>query len=308
MRATMKGAVPRSYPRAIASEDDQFPEVDGRSSEMMTLKRHLLNVARDAYVTVLIHGESGTGKEVVARAIHRHSPRNRGPFVVVNCAGLSPTLVEDELFGHMRGAFTGAISDRVGPFELAKGGTIFLDEIGELSPDLQLKLLRALQQRAVQRLGGVREVSFDVRVVAATNVDLEIEQGRGRFRSDLYYRLKVYEVRVPPLRSRGEADLRELVRVMLKRLSELRGRPIPVMSQAVWDPLLGYDWPGNVRELENTIERMIVAAGAGGDVLTREHLPDNFGAARRSAAIVSKVRSPRQWETLPSAADVLAAL
>src|ERR1700730_1735973 len=137
-RLTTKGLSARNYPRAVAIpalKDDPFPEIDGRSSEMMTLKRHLVSVARDAYVTVLILGESGTGKEVIARAIHRHSPRSRGPFVVVNCAGLSPTLVEDELFGHMRGAFTGAVTDRAGPFELAKGGTIFLDEIGELIPD-----------------------------------------------------------------------------------------------------------------------------------------------------------------------------
>ncbi len=166
--------------------DDSFPEIDGASTEIRTLKQHMLSVARDPDVTVLIVGESGTGKERVARAIHRLSPRSHAPFVVVDCASLSATLVEDELFGHVRGAFTGAIRDQAGPFERARGGTVLLDEVGDLTPDLQMKLLRALQARTVQRLGGGSETTFDVRVIASTNVDLAVARARGRFREDLY--------------------------------------------------------------------------------------------------------------------------
>src|SRR5262245_34166754 len=184
----------------------------------------MLRVAADAYVTVLILGESGTGKERVARAIHRASARSRAPFVVVNCAGLSPSLVEDELFGHVRGAFTGAVADQPGPFERANEGTVFLDEVGELTPDLQMKLLRTIQQRTVQRLGGARETPFDVRLLAATNVDVTRAVSQGRFRQDLYFRLKVYELRVPPLRQRGAAHLRQLVGMILGRLGARRRR------------------------------------------------------------------------------------
>src|SRR5437660_12449824 len=181
----MAGATPltlRRHLHAACSADDRFPEIDGTSHEIRSLKRHMLGVARDADITVLILGESGTGKERVARAIHRASPRCRAPFIVVNCAGLAPTLVEDELFGHVRGAFTGAVDSRPGPFERASGGTVLLDEVGDLTPDVQMKLLRALQQRTVPRLGGTHETSFDVRIIAATNVDLEAALARGRFR------------------------------------------------------------------------------------------------------------------------------
>lgn len=184
-----------------------FPEIDGASPAVARLKHHMSCVARDRDVTVLLAGESGTGKERVARAIHRASPRASGPFVVIDCAGLAPTLTEDALFGHMRGAFTGATDDRPGPFERADGGTVLLDEVGDLPLELQMKLLRAIQSRRIQRLGSTREVAFDVRVVAATNVDLAAAVSRGRFRADLYYRLNVYEVRVPSLRERGAADV-----------------------------------------------------------------------------------------------------
>ncbi len=187
----------RRATRLEPAADDPFPEIDGASTEIRTLKQHMLSVARDPDVTVLILGESGTGKERVARAIHRVSPRSHAPFVVVDCASLSSTLVEDELFGHVRGAFTGAIRDQPGPFERARGGTVLLDEVGDLTPDLQMKLLRALQARTVQRLGGGSETTFDVRVIASTNVDLAVARARGRFREDLYYRLNVYGVTVP---------------------------------------------------------------------------------------------------------------
>lgn len=277
-------------PRRAADRDaDAFPEIDGSSGAIRRLKRHMVNVARDAEITVLILGESGTGKERVARAIHRASPRARAPFVVVNCAGLAPSLVEDALFGHVRGAFTGAVEARAGPFERAAGGTVLLDEIGDLTTDLQMKLLRVLQQRAVQRLGDGRETAFDARILAATNVDLTAAVAGGRFRSDLYYRLHVYELNVPPLRSRGTADIRSLVRAILASSAVRRRLTVPAIDPRALERLAGYQWPGNVRELENTIERMIVAA-AGDPVLTVEHLPDRFGAAPAStrSALPSK--------------------
>src|SRR5262245_183198 len=261
LRRVTSGPAPRRRRERATLRLDAFPEVDGGSPEIDVLKQHMLRVARDPHVTVLILGESGTGKERVARAIHRASDRARAPFVVVNCAGLSPTLVEDELFGHMRGAYTGAVDDRPGPFERANGGTVFLDEVGELTSDLQMKLLRALQQRTVQRLGGRREVPFDVRVVAATNADLTLATARGRFRQDLYYRLKVYELRIPPLRDRGVSNLEHLVGTILEQLSSRRQRQRATVDRVVWELFVGYEWPGNVRELENTLERMIVAAG-----------------------------------------------
>ncbi len=262
-------------------------------------------VARDPFVTVLIQGESGTGKERVASAIHRASPRHRAPFVVVNCAGLSPTLVEDELFGHMRGAFTGATSDRPGPFERATDGTVFLDEVGDLTPELQIKLLRSLQQRTVQRLGCGQEIAFDVRVIAATNVDLASAVARQHFREDLYYRLKVYELHVPPLRERGAADQRMLVDAILARLTERRQRSSAAIDASVVDLFTQYEWPGNVRELENTLERMVVAAD-GGSILTSAHLPDGFGSVARRV----RVATPDSFEPTvpPSVAAIHAAL
>jgi DNA-binding NtrC family response regulator len=266
-----------------ARNADLFPELDGGSAQLRQLKDHMWKVARDAEVTVLIFGESGTGKERVARAIHRASPRHRAPFVVVNCAGITPTLVEDELFGHVRGAFTGAIHDQPGPFERASGGTVFLDEVGELSPEIQVKLLRALQERTVQRLGGRHETGFDVRVIAATHVDLAAARDRGRFRDDLYYRLKVYELRVPPLRHRGVADLRSLSASIIRRLCERRHRLPIAFGEEVLTLFARHRWPGNVRELENTLERMIVAA-ADDPVLLASHLPDGFGAPGGTSA------------------------
>ena len=276
---------------------DPFPELDGRSPAIARLKREMRHVARDAHVSALILGESGTGKERVARAIHRASPRAAAPFVVVNCAALSPTLAEDELFGHVRGAFTGALTDRPGPFERGHGGTIFLDEVGELTLDLQVKLLRVLQQRTVQRLGSGRETPFDVRIVSATHVNLLTAVKRGRFREDLYYRLKVYELDLPPVRRRGTSDLRQLVESIASQQAHRRHRPPPAIAQEVWAAFTTYDWPGNVRELENTLERMIVAAGDD-RILTTGHLPAGFGTAPDLAAC----------RPLPSRAEALAAL
>jgi transcriptional regulator with PAS, ATPase and Fis domain len=308
-----RAAMVRASVHVRAPADDPFPELDGGSPAMDRLKKDMWRVARDAHVSALILGESGTGKERVARALHRLSPRASLPFVVVNCAGLSSTLAEDELFGHVRGAFTGAVTDRPGPFERANGGTVFLDEIGELPPDSQMKLLRALQQRTVQRLGSGHETPFDVRVIAATNADLGVAQQRGRFRQDLYYRLNVYELRVPPLRCRGAADLRLLVDAIVKHLGARRRRPPATLASAVWDLFTRHTWPGNVRELENTLERMIVAAGDD-LLLTPAHMPDDFrkhveGVAHPVLALASSMHGQVAISrAMPSAAEALAAL
>jgi len=256
-------------------------EIDGTSPAIRALKRDILCVARDPDVTALITGESGTGKERVAHSIHQASSRAAAPFIVIDCGGLSATLAEDSLFGHVRGAFTGAVDERAGPFERADGGTVLLDEIGDLPLDLQMKLLRAVQSRTIQRLGGRHDTRFDVRVLAATHVDLAAAVSRGRFREDLYYRLKVYEIEVPPLRRRGPDDVRSLTEAILQGLAERRRRAVPALDPQAVECLLAHSWPGNVRELENVLERMLVAA-AGDPVMTVRHLPANF---RRSALL-----------------------
>jgi transcriptional regulator with GAF, ATPase, and Fis domain len=212
--------------------------------------------------------------------------------VVVDCAALPATLAEDALFGHVRGAFTGASEDRAGPFERAHGGTIFLDEIGDLLPELQMKLLRALQSRAVLRLGSTREVAVDVRVIAATHVDLARARERGAFREDLFYRLSVFELEVPALRDRGSADVRVLITTIIQRLAARRGIAVPAIDAAAMDLLLDHSWPGNVRELENTLERMLVAASGAG-MLSRRHLPDGF-AARRGRRVLTTAPPDRE--------------
>jgi two-component system response regulator FlrC len=209
--------------------------------------------------TVLLVGESGTGKEVVARAIHARSPRADGAFVAVNCAAVSPQLIESEIFGHEKGAFTGASARRAGRFELADGGTLFLDEVAELPAELQAKLLRVLQERSFERLGGTREITVDVRLVAATNRDLEQEMRQGRFREDLYHRLAVFPVRLPPLRER-RGDVVPLARHILERLAAELGRPELQLDEEAETSLVSHDWPGNVRELGNALERAAILA------------------------------------------------
>jgi transcriptional regulator with PAS, ATPase and Fis domain len=265
-------------------------------------------VARDPDITVLILGESGTGKERIARAIHHASPRQRSPFEVVNCAGLSASLVEDELFGHVRGAFTGAVADRPGPFERADGGTVLLDEVGELPLDLQMKLLRALQQRSVLRLGARQESAFDVRVIAATNVNLARATSDGRFREDLYYRLNVYVIRVPPLRNRVGGDIAELSAAILRRLAARRHSAVPLVDAAVLARFTSYRWPGNVRELENTLECMMVI-GAGERVLRTMHLPEGFGRGDpEPVSAVAPIERAQPAAPLPSPQAVRSAL
>ncbi len=208
-------------------------------------------------ITVLLCGETGTGKELFARAVHERSRRRHKPFIRVNCSALPPTLIESELFGHERGAFTGATAMRLGRFELADGGTLFLDEIGDLAPELQAKMLRALQEGEFERLGSSKLRSVDVRVVAATHVDLEHAVADGRFRADLYYRLNVFQITLPPLRARRD-DIPDLVWSLIKRHQHHLARHVTTVPPDVMEALVRYDWPGNVRELENVIERALI--------------------------------------------------
>ena len=221
--------------------------------------------------TVLLQGETGTGKELFARALHEKSPRRLGPLVKVNCGALVAGLVESELFGHEKGAFTGAVQRKVGRFELAEGGTLFLDEISELSLEVQSKLLRALQEHEIDRVGGTHTLKVDVRIVAATNRELSAEVKAGRFRSDLYYRLAVFPISIPPLRDRRD-DIPLLVDTLLARLGKRFGMPAKHIDEEALLYLQTYPWPGNVRELENVLERAVVLAR--GAAITMSDLPE----------------------------------
>jgi DNA-binding NtrC family response regulator len=254
--------------RGIVTERFSFENIIGTSGVMKDTFRKVRKVAPTS-ATVLIQGESGTGKELIARAIHYNSPRARGPMVEVNCASIPPTLIESELFGHEKGAFTGAYRMQKGKFEAAEGGTIFLDDISLLGPDLQGKLLRVLQEHAFQRIGGNRRIEVDVRIIAATNQDLKEMVDHGLFREDLYYRLNVVPVHIPPLRMRKQ-DIPALVDHFIRRLAERNPAAPKRITQGALDAMLEYDWPGNVRELENCIENAVVLAE--GDVLGEEHL------------------------------------
>jgi formate hydrogenlyase transcriptional activator len=239
--------------------------------------------------TVLITGETGTGKELIARAIHRLSPRARGPLVKFNCAAIPHTLLASELFGHERGAFTGAVARRKGRFEQADGGTLFLDEIGELPPEMQVMLLRVLQEREFERLGGVETVRVDVRIVAATNRDLAEDARTGRFRSDLYYRLNVFPIHLPPLRERV-ADIPLLTSHFAAKHSERFGRAISRIDRRAMNLLTSYHWPGNVRELENVIERAVILSRNGALRVERDALPSADGAANVNERLQSQER------------------
>ena len=241
----------------------------GRTASMKRVYGLVERVA-DSPSTVLLTGESGTGKELVARALHSQSSRKNGPFVTVNCGAIPETLFESELFGHEKGAFTGAATAKPGKFELADGGTLFLDEVGELGRDMQVKLLRALQERSIDRVGGTRPVRVEVRVVAATNVDLQALVASGQFRDDLYYRLAVVPIRLPPLRERRE-DIPLLVQHFVRRFNERLGMNVQTIDDDVMDALVQWSWPGNIRELENTIERGVLLAEDGR--LSRDILP-----------------------------------
>lgn len=244
----------------------------GTSAATQTLLRNIDKLA-PRETTVLIQGESGTGKELVARALHRLSPRNSRPIVALNCAAITDTLLESELFGHEKGSFTGATEQRQGKLELAAGGTVFLDEIGEMALPLQAKMLRVLQQRECERVGGRKTITLDIRVVAATNRDLAAEVKKGSFREDLFHRLNVVSLRTPPLRERSE-DIELLACAFLSRASAAAGRSVRGFTPAALSALRAYDWPGNIRELENAIERAVVL----GDLpeVQLEDLPDSI--------------------------------
>ena len=246
-----------------------FENIIGTSPAMQEVFETIRQAA-PTRATVLIQGASGTGKELVARALHQCSPRRDGPFVPVHCAALAPTLLESELFGHEKGAFTGAVERRRGRFELADGGTLFLDEIGEIDPALQVKILRVLEERKFERVGGTETIHVDVRLVAATNRDLRARVAEGAFREDLFYRLHVVNLTLPPLRERT-GDVVLLAQHYLKTLAAENGKKPPAISPEAMDVLQAYAWPGNVRELRNVIERLVVLGA--GSRLTVADLP-----------------------------------
>ncbi|WP_437186816.1 sigma-54 interaction domain-containing protein [Planctomicrobium sp. SH668] len=258
---------------ATSSQTDAspFPGFVGSCQVMLELFRHVRKIANSS-ATVLLLGETGSGKELVARAVHELSPRASGPFVRVNCGALSESLLESELFGHVRGAFTNAIENRTGRFEAGHGGTLFLDEINSISPTLQVKLLRVLQEQQFERVGDTKTISVDCRIIAATNRDLTEMVELGTFREDLYYRLNVLPIYVPPLRERRD-DIPELAEFFVNRYATVNRRPTLHLTGEALAYLKAYSWPGNVRELQNYIERAIVLAD--GDKLTPELLPSH---------------------------------
>jgi two-component system NtrC family response regulator len=274
----------QSLRQALKLQTD-IADIIAESAKMQGVVEVIRRVA-PTETTVLIQGESGTGKERVAKTIHNCSRRARGPFVAVNCAAIPETLLESELFGHVRGAFTGAIRDRVGKFEAAEGGTIFLDEIGEMKPELQVKILRCLEERTVERVGDTHPLHVDVRLLAATNKDLGKAIQAGEFREDLYYRLNVVPIVIPPLRERRE-DIRPFTQYFLKKLN---APPRLTIAPDAFRALEHYDWPGNVRELENALERALIFAR--GDVITLGDLPETIRAPRPREATALPVALP----------------
>jgi DNA-binding NtrC family response regulator len=265
----------------------------GESASMRQVFETIQQVA-PSRATVLITGATGTGKELIAKAIHNLSPRKNGPFIAVHAAALPTTLLESELFGHEKGAFTGAVERRIGRFELADGGTLFLDEIGELEPQIQVKLLRVLEERAFERVGGAKTLQVDVRLVAATNKDLKKLVSEGKFRDDLFYRLSVVTVDLPPLRERRD-DIPLLVKSFLDEFSRENGKQVRELTPEATNLLLAYDWPGNVRELRNAIEQMVVLAR--GERLTVRDVP----AAIRGGADLTKINVVRTGMTVEDA-------
>jgi DNA-binding NtrC family response regulator len=287
-----------------------FDMLTGTAPQMQKVYELIEKIA-DTDATVLIYGESGTGKERVAKTIHYNSSRSQNAFIPVNCAAIPKELLESELFGHEKGAFTGAINARAGRFELASGGTIFLDEIGELHPSLQVKLLRVLQEREFERVGGTRTLKVDVRILVATNRDLEKETREGNFREDLFYRLNVIPLHLPPLRDRRE-DIPLLIDHFMETFSKKKKKEPLKITAAAMECLVNYDWPGNVRETENLIERLVILNDSG--TIDIEDLPDRFHALAldglaqgRSAvaapAVLSGLRLPREGIELNTLLD-----
>ncbi len=254
------------------TEDTSSFNMIGKSNEISRIYK-LIEKISDTDSTVIIYGESGTGKELVARAIHYSSNRSSGPFIPVNCGAIPEELLESELFGHEKGSFTGAQKTKTGRFELADGGTVFLDEIGDMSPNLQVKLLRVIQEREFERIGGVKSIKVDIRVIAATHRDLERAVKESKFREDLYYRLNVIPVELPPLRDRKN-DIPLIVSHFIKKFNHDKARNVSGVSDEVMDCFSCYSWPGNVRELQNMIERLVVLKGGG--IIEKEDLPEKL--------------------------------
>ena len=269
--------------RAVEDRERGFEDLIGQSPAMLSVKELVQRVA-ETDTSVLITGESGTGKEVVARALHQRSRRSEGPFVAINCAAMPEALLESELFGHEKGAFTDAKAKTPGLFVQATGGTLFLDEIGDMPLGLQPKLLRALQERKVRPVGGGGEIGFDARIVAATNRDLETAVDEKRFREDLYYRINVIHVQLPPLRARGN-DVLLLAQAFLQQLATQSGKSVVGLSTAAAEKILSYHWPGNVRELSNCVERAVALTQF--DQLQVEDLPEKVRDYRQSHIIVA---------------------
>jgi two-component system, NtrC family, response regulator AtoC len=280
------------YARVLSSEAHgafNFGAIVGDSPPLREVLARVEQVAQTA-ATVLLRGETGTGKEMVARAIHINSPREARPFIRVNCAALAPGVLESELFGHEKGAFTGAMARRPGRFELADGGTLFLDEVGDISPEVQVKLLRVLQEREFERVGGVETVKVDVRVISATHRDLEALIAEGKFREDLYYRLNVFPITLPPLRERP-GDVAALVDHFIQKFAQSSGKTVRAVDKDALAQLTSYPWPGNVRELENVIERALILAR--GSNLTVADLDFGKRAAAAVPAAGSMTAGPR---------------
>jgi two-component system, NtrC family, response regulator PilR len=282
-----------------AATRNSLDNIIGASGAIEKLKQTIRTVATTSS-TILVHGESGTGKELVARAVHVCSPRAAEPFVSVNCGAFPETLLESELFGYVKGAFTGANQNKRGLFEVADEGTIFLDEISEMSLAMQVKLLRVLQERYVRPVGGTTEIAFDVRVITATNRDLDRQVAENTFREDLYYRLNVIPIHVPPLRDRKE-DVPRLVNHFLKKYAPAAGKSIARVNQQSLAALCGYDWPGNVRQLENTIERAVALETA---EELRVELPVERQKARAAAAGIGPNGAAISGSVLPEGVDM----
>ncbi|MDR1084874.1 MAG: sigma-54 dependent transcriptional regulator [Deltaproteobacteria bacterium] len=291
-----KPAAPKAQTQVQARVSSSGHSIIGQSSELRKVFRLIEKVAvSDA--TVMIQGESGTGKELIARAIHQSSPRRDKPLIPVNCGAIPEELLEAEFFGHEKGAFTGAIRERIGRFEMADGGTIFLDEIGDMSSRLQVKLLRVLQEREFERVGGQKTIEVDIRVITATNIDLSKAVAEGRFREDLFYRLNVIPLLIPPLRERSE-DIPLLIDFFLQRLRQSRDSQVTGIDPETLKILMDYHWPGNIRELENLLERMVILAD--NPVLTAEDLPPRLLERARAVKPLPKLAA-----FLEPAAEVL---
>lgn len=295
LRALLDRALGRVRDRRTADALSRELRVSGRLADLVGASKVMqqimvtIEMAAPSTASVLITGETGTGKEVAARSIHKLSPRSEGPFIAVNCSAIPETLMESEIFGHEKGAFTGATDRRIGCFELADGGTLLLDEIGEMPAQTQAKLLRVLEDSKVRRLGSKTETPVDVRVLAATNKDPQEAVAKGQLRQDLYFRLNVFHVQMPPLRDHKE-DLPLLTEHLLRSINEKHGRKVRGVSTEVADLFRSHTWPGNIRELRNVLERAAIACDR--DLISRQHLPADFGRGAGSAGELSSIRFP----------------